>query len=59
VTNDADMARSVLASDDAVDSLRPASYHELVSFMEKDLRNIPKALDLIGTMLKHANNKCV
>jgi len=48
VANDADMARSVLASDDAVDSLRTASYHELVSFMEKDPHNIPQALDLIG-----------
>lgn len=48
VQNDADMARSVLASDDAVDSLRTASYHELVSFMEKDPQNIPQALDLIG-----------
>jgi phosphate transport system protein len=48
VANDADMARSVLASDDAVDSLRTASYHELVSFMEKDPRNIHQALDLIG-----------
>ena len=48
VANDADMARSVLASDDAVDSLRTASYHELVSFMEKDPRNITQALDLIG-----------
>jgi phosphate transport system protein len=48
VANDADMARSVLASDDAVDSLRTASYHELVSFMEKDPQHIPQALDLIG-----------
>jgi phosphate transport system protein len=48
VTSDADMARSVLASDDAVDSLRTASYHELVSFMEKDPQHIPQALDLIG-----------
>jgi phosphate transport system protein len=48
VANDPDMARSVLASDDAVDSLRTASYHELVSFMEKEPRNIPQALDLIG-----------
>jgi phosphate transport system protein len=48
VANDADMARSVLASDDAVDSLRTASYHELISFMEKDPHNIPQALDLIG-----------
>ena len=48
VANDADMARSVLASDDAVDSLRTASYHELVSYMEKEPRNIPQALDLMG-----------
>jgi len=48
VAYDADMARSVLASDDAVDSLRTASYHELVSYMEKEPRNIPQALDLIG-----------
>jgi phosphate transport system protein len=48
VANDAELARSVLASDDAVDSLRTASYHELVSFMEKDPPNIPQALDLIA-----------
>ncbi len=48
VTHDADLARSVLAADDAVDSLRTASYHELVSFMEKNPQNIPQALDLIG-----------
>ena len=36
------------SSDDAVDSLRTASYHELVSFMEKDPQHIPQALDLIG-----------
>ena len=48
VTRDADLARSVLASDDAVDSLRTASYHELISFMEKDPRNIRQALDLMS-----------
>src|SRR5258708_39220573 len=45
---DADLARSVLAADDAVDSLRTASYHELVSFMEKDPQNIKPALDLLA-----------
>ena len=35
------MARSVLASDDAVDSLRTACYHELISFMEKDPQQHP------------------
>ena len=48
VTRDADLARSVLASDDAVDSLRTACYHELVSFMEKDPQNIKAALDLLA-----------
>jgi phosphate transport system protein len=48
VTRDADLARSVLASDDAVDSLRTACYHELVSFMEKDPQNIHQALDLLA-----------
>jgi phosphate transport system protein len=48
VTRDADLARSVLASDDAVDSLRTASYHELVSFMEQDPENIKAALDLLA-----------
>ena len=48
VTRDADLARSVLASDDAVDSLRTACYHELVSFMEKDPQNIRQALDLLA-----------
>src|SRR5271163_1765616 len=46
VHRDADLARSVLASDDAVDSLRTAGYHELVSFMEQDPRNIQEALAL-------------
>jgi len=48
VTRDADLARSVLSSDDAVDSLRTACYHELVSFMEKDPTHIRPALDLIA-----------
>ena len=48
VHRDADLARSVLASDDAVDSLRTACYHELVSFMEKDPQNISQALDLLA-----------
>jgi phosphate transport system protein len=48
VTRDPDLARSVLASDDAVDSLRTACYYELVSFMEKDPQNIRPALDLLA-----------
>ena len=47
VMRDADLARSVLASDDAVDSLRTACYHELISFMEQDPANIQQALNLL------------
>jgi phosphate transport system protein len=46
VNRDPELARSVLAGDDAVDNLRTASYHELVSYMEKDRGNIPQALNL-------------
>jgi phosphate transport system protein len=48
VTRDAELARSVLASDDAVDNMRTACYHELVSFMERDPQNIKAALDLLA-----------
>jgi phosphate transport system protein len=48
VTRDADLARSVLSSDDAVDSLHSASYHELISFMEQDPRNIRQSIDLLS-----------
>ncbi len=47
VTRDTDLARSVLASDDAVDNLRNATYHELISFMEKDPQNIRQAVSLL------------
>jgi phosphate transport system protein len=47
VTRDADLARSVLASDDAVDDLRNASFHELISFMEQDPSNIRQSIDLL------------
>lgn len=50
VTRDADLARSVLASDDAVDDLRNASFHELISFMEQDPRNIRQAVDLLSVV---------
>jgi phosphate transport system protein len=48
VMRDADLARSVLASDDGVDNLRTACYHELTSFMEQDPHNIPQALALLS-----------
>ena len=47
VSRDADLARSVLASDDAVDNLRTASYHELISFMANNPAQIPQAIRLL------------
>jgi hypothetical protein len=39
VNKDARLAKSDLASDDAVDDLRTASFHELISFMERTKKN--------------------
>ena len=50
VNRDADMARSVLASDDAVDNMRTASFHELMSFMEKNPQQISQALWLLSVI---------
>jgi phosphate transport system protein len=50
VNRDAEMARSVLASDDAVDNMRTASYHELISFMENNPSQIPQALYLLSVV---------
>ena len=50
VNRDAELARSVLASDDAVDNMRTASYHELMSFMEKNPAQIPQALYLLSVI---------
>jgi phosphate transport system protein len=50
VRKDADLARSVLASDDAVDDMRSASFHELISFMERDPHNIRQAVDLLSVV---------
>ena len=46
VTRDPALARSVLASDDAVDSLRIACHHELTRFMEQSPSNIKDGLAL-------------
>jgi phosphate transport system protein len=48
VLRDSELARSVLASDTAVDNLRSASYHELISFMEHEPAGIRQAVDLIA-----------
>jgi phosphate transport system protein len=45
---DVDLASSVLASDDAVDSLRTACYHQLVAFMQRNPQNIRPALHLLS-----------
>lgn len=50
VNRDAELARSVLASDDAVDNMRTASYHELMSFMESNPQQIPQALYLLSVI---------
>ena len=50
VNRDAELARSVLASDDAVDNMRTASYHELMSFMESNPQQIRQALYLLSVI---------
>jgi phosphate transport system protein len=50
VNRDSELARSVLASDDAVDNMRTASYHELISFMESNPQQIPQALYLLSVV---------
>ncbi len=50
VMRDPEMARSVLASDDAVDDLRTASFHELISFMQRSPQSIPQAVSLISVV---------
>jgi phosphate transport system protein len=47
VHRDAQLARGVLLSDDAVDDLRDTIYHELIGFMERDPATISRALDLL------------
>ena len=47
VKRDAELARSVLLSDDAVDDLRDTISKELVGFMERDPSTVSRALDLI------------
>jgi phosphate transport system protein len=47
VRGDADMARSVLFSDDEVDRLRDGVYVELLEAMQHDPGTVPAAIDLI------------
>jgi phosphate transport system protein len=50
VHKDAELAQSVLAADDAVDNLRTAFFHELVSFMQREPTHIPQALNLLSVV---------
>ena len=45
--HDADMARDVLLSDDAVDRLRDAVYDELLTFMQEERSTINRAVSLM------------
>ena len=47
VKRDAELARTVLVSDDAVDELRDAIYEELISFMERDPKTIRQGINLM------------
>ena len=47
VRKDSDLARSVLASDDAVDDMRDAVYQELVRTMQDDPKTTPQCVDLM------------
>jgi phosphate transport system protein len=48
VNRDVELAKSVLASDDAVDDLRTASFHELISYMERTRKNVPQSVSLLS-----------
>jgi phosphate transport system protein len=48
VKKDAELARSVLLSDDIVDELRDSIYEELVAYMEKDPPSIRQGINLMA-----------
>jgi phosphate transport system protein len=62
VCKDAALAQSVLSSDDAVDALRSAFSHELISFMQREPNHIPQAMNLLSIVRRlervadHATN---
>ena len=47
VSRDEQLARSVLTSDDEVDSLQEAAYKELVEFMQGESTTVPRAVDVM------------
>ena len=47
VKRDAELARTVLVSDDSVDELRDAIYEELISHMERDPKEVRQGINLM------------
>jgi len=47
VRRDAELARNVLISDDAVDELRDSIYEELIEYMERDPKTIRQGINLM------------
>jgi phosphate transport system protein len=47
VRKDAELARSILTSDDAIDQLRDSVYEELVSLMERDPTTVRQSINLM------------
>ena len=47
VKRDAELARTVLVSDDAVDELRDAIYEELITYMERDPKTVRQGINLM------------
>jgi phosphate transport system protein len=47
VKRDAELARNVLLSDDAVDALRDSIYEELISYMERDPHTVRQGINLM------------
>jgi phosphate transport system protein len=62
VRRDADLARSVLLSDDAIDELRDAIFEELIEYMERDPKTVRQAVNLMSVsrslerLADHATN---
>ena len=48
ISKDAALAQRVLSSDDAVDALRTAFFHELISFMQSEPNHIPQGMNLLS-----------
>jgi len=47
VKRDAELARTVLLSDDAVDALRDSVYEELIGYMEHDPKTVRQGINLM------------